>query len=167
MYIHKTHVLLEKFREIAQLVTFWVGTYLLKEESNSFKDLCKAKPCLTIKSWQVWRSSNLEPRVLITLFSSALSISLLISPSLSPKTWYFLKMSVFTKKNSSFLWKNHFTKKKSFYIPPMMDSSSSDSMRCMALALANSKAVTHLCLSTSDEALKWKVWVPPPFETKK
>ena len=34
------------------------------------------------------------------------------------------------------------------------------SIRC-ASALASSSAVTHFCLSTSDVAFRWKVWLPP------
>ena len=41
-----------------------------------------------------------------------------------------------------------------------------DSSIFMALALASSSAVTHLCRSTSLEARRWKTWVPP-FEMTK
>ena len=40
------------------------------------------------------------------------------------------------------------------------------SISVIALALASSSAVTHLCLSTSELAFRWKVWVPPLEITK-
>ena len=33
----------------------------------------------------------------------------------------------------------------------------------ITLALASSRAVTHFCRSTSEEARRWKVCVPPPL----
>lgn len=41
-----------------------------------------------------------------------------------------------------------------------------DSIAWMALAFASSRAVTHCCLSTSVDALMWKVCVPPLLTTK-
>ena len=94
------------------------------------KDLCRAKPCLTMRSWHVWRSSNLEPRSLTMLISSILSISWPLSSS---RSWLRPE-------------------------PPKMppeDSSSSDSILWMALALANSSAVTHLWRSTWNQKVKF------------
>ena len=85
--------------------------------SNSLNDLCNANPCLTMRSWHVWRSSNLEPSSFTTLISSTLSISWPMSPS---RSWLRPEPKI-----------------------PPVDSSSSDSILWMALALANSKAVTH------------------------
>ena len=41
-----------------------------------------------------------------------------------------------------------------------------DSSILMALALASSRAVTHLCLSISLVALKWNTWLGPFVITK-
>ena len=98
------------------------------------KDLCRAKPCLTMRSWHVWRSSNLEPRSLTMLISSILSISWPLSSS---RSWLRPE-------------------------PPKMppeDSSSSDSILWMALALANSSAVTHLWRSTWNQCENSVIYV--------
>ncbi len=44
---------------------------------------------------------------------------------------------------------------------PKLQRKLPDSAARMARTRANSKAVTHLCLSTSLLDLRWKVWAPP------
>lgn len=48
----------------------------------------------------------------------------------------------------------------------MTPTSHLPSISLIEWALASSRAVTHFCLSTSELAFRWNVWVPPLLITK-